>query len=194
MRQRTKRFARIWRPSPDYKLLGCHVALVEHMGTVLRNKNFVVPLILLIGTSASCSMHKFPRFTNEDIHVVNYLEAPLELVILRKWVKAGVSKEWVDTCFEYTIRNNSENTIDSYSYDIGPEGNTPYVMGKAFVVPKPGQSATAEKCVANKTRLNEGHFLFRLSFVERNGKTLWESDAYRRRMNELNSLPELQRR
>lgn len=176
----------IWRTS--------RISPLEKRESKLRSEYYAVPLILLFGMGASCSMRKFPRFTKEGIHAVNYSEAPLELVILRTWVKAGRSKERVDTCFEYTIRNNSENTIDSYSYAIGPEGNTPYVMGKSFVVPKPGQSATAEACVANKTRLDEGHFLFRLSSVERNGKTLWESEAYRKSMNELNSLPELPRR
>jgi len=123
----------------------------------------VILTLLLIVVGNSCTKHD-ERFTSESVRIENDLKAPLQLALLRAWVRPGSSKEWVETCFQYSVRNNAKEAIDSYSYDVGPEGAEAYAMGKAFVVPKPLQSLIAEQCVANNAYRDEGRFLFRLSF------------------------------
>jgi hypothetical protein len=142
-------------------------------------------LLIVIGNSGPA---QDVRFTTESVRVENYSKAPLQLTLLQVWTKPGTSEEWVETCFQYSVRNNTKKVIDSYSYAVGPEGAKAYVMGKAFVVPKPLQSLIAENCVPNNVHRDERRFLFRLSFVETNSKTVWESEEHKKAMREMERL------
>lgn len=120
-------------------------------------------------------------FVDEPVRVQNYSRAPFLITILSASTRR-TSDEFAETCFKYRITSRRSTEINNYSYQIGPAGKQPYVLGTSYDTPKPLDSMTQERCVANAVFVDEGHFLFRLTMVESNDRkrAIWESKDHRK--------------
>lgn len=123
---------------------------------------------------------------SEELIVQNYPEAPLEIKILSTFNKPTESDKWVETCFYYSVENKTKRTFDTYSYEIIDKSGQTYISGLTDA-PKPFQILYPEnaECVSNNINEDEGFFTFRLIFVERKGKTIWESEDHKKDVEKL---------
>lgn len=125
-------------------------------------------------------------YVDEKIKIQNYADAPLELQLVRTVSRPTRSEEWFDTCFHYSIRNKTGMKLNNYHYEIIDGDGYKGVMGGVFVKLKPFDFTQGnEQCVPNNVLKDEGSFTFRLTFIEGENRTIWESEDHRKAVDDI---------
>jgi len=140
-------------------------------------------LFLLLALMGSTTIESSAQaLFNEPVIVKNYPGAPVRLLLLRTWLKGEVSGDWGTTCFDVHVTVLTKDSVNSISYEIGPKGESAYVVGKTFLA-NPGGTMT--QCVPNDSTRDEKEFIIKLPFVENSsGRTIWTSKEYRKASRE----------
>lgn len=146
-----------------------------------------LPLIGIAQQSQDTAViEKQQAYVDEPVKVQNYPDAPIELQIVSKVSRPTESKEWFNTCFYYSVKNKTKRNFDALNYEILDRSGKTYVMGSVFLVLKPYEFAQSrEQCVSNAAFTDEGFFTFRLTWVEQQRRTIWESEDHKKTVQQL---------